>query len=129
VRTAANRPRWILTWAVANLVMAYLASFVLLLLTLHIYHAVAEIWGTVSSPIDEGEASPGLVIILTVPMTAVAVLVNRALRRRLGLRRWHAAAFWAATIAVLFAPFTYFFLANGPPARCWAMASSGEPRQ
>ncbi|TCO62901.1 hypothetical protein [Actinocrispum wychmicini] len=104
--------RTALIWAVANLAIGYLASFPLLTAVTFSYYLRAKLWGTVSSPFRDGEADVPLLVILVagIPLTIVAILVNRSVRRRSGLRGWRALGFWAATVVVLLAPFTYFVL-------------------
>jgi hypothetical protein len=104
--------RVLLTWTAANLALGCLAAIPLLTIVVFSYYVRAKLWGTVASPIRDGEAAVPVLLIVGVgaPVTVAAVLVNRALRRRLGARRWAALVFWAATAAVLLAPFLAFVI-------------------
>lgn len=105
--TGRRRGRMALTWVLANAVLGYLATFPLLMVVVFGYFVRAELWGTVSSPFRAGEADVAVLTILVtgIPVAVAAVLVNRALRRRLDLRGWATLGFWVLTAAVLLAPF------------------------
>jgi hypothetical protein len=110
--TRPRRGRTFLAWFAANVVIGYILSFPLLTIVIFTYYIRAKLWGTVSSPFRDGEADvPFYFIIVTgLPLTVIAILANRALRRRLDLHGWQTAAFWVVTIAVVLAPATFFAL-------------------
>jgi len=65
------------------------------------------------SPLDDdGEVMASVLILVVVagPLVLAAVLVNRAVRRRLALRGPWAAALWSAAAAILLAPMAVFYL-------------------
>lgn len=96
-------------WAVANLALGYLATFPLLFAVLLGQYLRAEAGGeTPPFQAAEATASAGAVVVLGVPLVVVSVVANRWLRRR--LPRWPALGFWAVTVAVQLAPFTWFML-------------------
>lgn len=110
--TPTGLGRVFLAWAVANLALGGLAAIPLLTIVMFGYYLRAKLWGTVASPFRDGEVTAPilLIVVLGVPVAVGAVLVNRALRRRLGVRGRAALAFWAATAAVLLAPFLAFVI-------------------
>ena len=99
-------------WASVNLVLGYLATFPLLFAVLLGQYLRAELGGEVPAPFHAAEAtaSAGAVVVLGVPLAAVSVTVNRWLRGH--LPRWRGLWFWAATLALQLAPFTWFMLAT-----------------
>ncbi|GLW91606.1 hypothetical protein [Actinokineospora globicatena] len=100
---------WV-AWAVGNAVLAFLAIIPLVTAFVLTYYVRAKVWGTVSAPFHEAEASVSVVIIL-VSGAAVGfgfVWLNRIARRRLGL---HGALLWLVAITALLAP-SALYIAN-----------------
>lgn len=97
-------------WAVANLILGYLATFPLLFLVLLGQYLRAELGGRMPAPFQEAEATASAcaVVALGAPLVIVSVVANRWLRRR--LPRWPAPVFWLVTVAVQLVPFTWFML-------------------
>jgi hypothetical protein len=110
--TRTRRTRTALTWLLANLVLGYLTAFPLLSAVVFTYYVRAKVWGTVSAPYHQAEAEAGAAVAVLGGglLITAAVLVNRALRRRLDLRGRPAFAFWTVTAAVLLTPFLCFWL-------------------
>jgi hypothetical protein len=112
VRKTAQHPRATLFWLLSNLVLGYVAAFPMLSAVVFNYYVRAKLWGTISAPYHGAEAQIGAAFTLigcTLVLT-VALLVNRAHRRRLELRGWPSAGFWFVTVAILLTPFLYFWL-------------------
>jgi hypothetical protein len=88
----SGRARTALLWLLANAAIGYFMIFPL---------TAAVLLG------DEEEAAATVVLLVggLLVLVPLAVLVNRALLRRLTLRGWPAVAFWVATAAFVLAPF------------------------
>ena len=104
-------------WALANLVLGYVASFPLFAAVLLGLHVRAWLWSSAASPLDDDEVVPAVyfLAITGIPVLVAAVLVNDAVRRRLGPRGWFAVGFWMVTSAFLLVPGTFFLLTETSP--------------
>lgn len=93
--TGPRRGLVALAWAATNLALGYCATFPLVSALSFAFYVRAQVWGILASADHDPEPGIALGFFVTVgvPLAVAAVVVNRTLSRRLGLRGWCAAAF------------------------------------
>jgi hypothetical protein len=112
--THTRHVRTVLAWFGGNLVLGYLLSFPLITVILLGDYFRARVWHTTVAPFHGAEAQMGVLFVVAVggPLGTAAILLNRAVRRRLVLRRWTAPVFSPFTAVILMSPFAAFYIAE-----------------